>query len=425
MGLALKNRGKNKAAVVGTGSQPSGRSKDLSAINFIMSLGEALHRYGTAADRIEEALTLCARQQNIEANLLAAPTSIQATFETRDQSLSRMTRLGDSRTDLGKLVDVDTIMNRWLAGEVGPQRALEMLKDLRARPAAYGLWAQLISSAATAALFAILLRVDGPHVLLSAALGFCIAAVAAFVARSPNSVVFINPIAGFFASAGAIAFNGSGDNAAASAVTVAAILLMLPGTSITTGLRELATGHLTAGTTRLSSALMSLLALALGVAAGHRLVTEPKFGLDWIPQFDVPSFGTAVALSILPLCLLVQFHARPRDILPIAFGSLAAWTGMKGGELLAPDLGIALGALMVGVASNLYARAFDRPASVMQIPGVILLVPGSIGFRSLLSLLERDTISGLEALVTTMTVAASMVFGLLVANVVVAPRKVL
>ena len=84
-----------------------------------------------------------------------------------------------------------------------------------------------------------------------------------------------------------------------------------------------------------------------------------------------------------------------------------------------------LGALAVGCASNSYARWIDRPASVPLIPGILLLVPGSVGYRSLTAFLENQAVQGIELAFTTTLVAASLVGGLLVANVVVPPKRLL
>ena len=47
-----------------------------------------------------------------------------------------------------------------------------------------------------------------------------------------------------------------------------------------------------------------------------------------------------------------------------------------------------LGALTVGVASNWYSRLMDHPAIIPQVPGILMLVPGSVGFRGLAALLR-------------------------------------
>ncbi|MBK7642827.1 MAG: threonine/serine exporter family protein [Planctomycetes bacterium] len=91
--------------------------------------------------------------------------------------------------------------------------------------------------------------------------------------------------------------------------------------------------------------------------------------------------------------------------------------------MLGSGLEAAVGGLMVGLASNVYARLFDRPAVTTMIPGILLLVPGSIGFRSLFNLLERDVLSGVETAFRVALVGISIVAGLFVANVLVRPRK--
>jgi uncharacterized membrane protein YjjB (DUF3815 family) len=61
----------------------------------------------------------------------------------------------------------------------------------------------------------------------------------------------------------------------------------------------------------------------------------------------------------------------------------------------------------------------------MVVPGLMLLVPGSVGFRSLASLLERDVVAGVDTAFSMLMVAVALVAGLLSANALVPPRKVL
>jgi uncharacterized membrane protein YjjB (DUF3815 family) len=86
---------------------------------------------------------------------------------------------------------------------------------------------------------------------------------------------------------------------------------------------------------------------------------------------------------------------------------------------------VAVGAFAVAIASNLFARVSNRPAAITQVPGILMLVPGSLGFRSLSSLIRADVVSGVETAFTAVMIAASLVAGLLLANAVVPPRKAL
>jgi uncharacterized membrane protein YjjB (DUF3815 family) len=57
------------------------------------------------------------------------------------------------------------------------------------------------------------------------------------------------------------------------------------------------------------------------------------------------------------------------------------------------------------------------------VPAVLLLVPGSTGFRGMSSLLDKDTLTGVETLFAMFVVAIAIVAGLLVANAFVSPRR--
>ncbi|MFP2902117.1 threonine/serine exporter family protein, partial [Corallococcus sp. 4LFB] len=83
------------------------------------------------------------------------------------------------------------------------------------------------------------------------------------------------------------------------------------------------------------------------------------------------------------------------------------------------------GALLLGVGSNALARLRNRPAVTTVVPGLMLLVPGSVGFRSLASLLERDVVAGVDTAFSMLMVAVALAAGLLSANAIMPSRKVL
>ena len=82
-----------------------------------------------------------------------------------------------------------------------------------------------------------------------------------------------------------------------------------------------------------------------------------------------------------------------------------------------------LGALAVGLFANLVARHAKRPASLPLLPGIVLLVRGSLGFKSLLSMLEHNVLTGVETAFRMALIAVALVTGLLVAGAIVSPRR--
>ena len=76
-------------------------------------------------------------------------------------------------------------------------------------------------------------------------------------------------------------------------------------------------------------------------------------------------------------------------------------------------------AVVVGVTGGLVGALLRRSALVFIVPGVLMLVPGSAGFSSVLQLLANQTVSGITAGFDTFVTAMSIAYGLMVATVLV------
>ena len=121
-------------------------------------------------------------------------------------------------------------------------------------------------------------------------------------------------------------------------------------------------------------------------------------------------------------CVLLQ--ARPRDMGWIVLACGIAFTGARlGAQLVGPELG-AFGRA-ARRAREQWLRPPLRPALGRARPGLLILVPGSIGFRSVFSLLENDAVSGVNAAFKMILVATSLVAGILLASIALPPKRAL
>jgi uncharacterized membrane protein YjjB (DUF3815 family) len=57
------------------------------------------------------------------------------------------------------------------------------------------------------------------------------------------------------------------------------------------------------------------------------------------------------------------------------------------------------------------------------VPGILLLVPGSVGFRGLTSLIERQAVAGIETIFSMILTVVALVAGLLIAAAVIPERR--
>jgi uncharacterized membrane protein YjjB (DUF3815 family) len=90
---------------------------------------------------------------------------------------------------------------------------------------------------------------------------------------------------------------------------------------------------------------------------------------------------------------------------------------------IGPDLGVCATSAAIGVAGNLYQRFKNRPASTLIFPGLLMLVPGTLGYQSFEFFLIEDTVTGTQTAFRVLVTALALVAGLLLANVAVAPRR--
>jgi uncharacterized membrane protein YjjB (DUF3815 family) len=143
----------------------------------------------------------------------------------------------------------------------------------------------------------------------------------------------------------------------------------------------------------------------------------PREALAW------PAQGLAVVVAALGFGVLLGL---PQKQLGVAVGSGAlVWLANLLSRPLPAGHAAFLAALVLGIGSSLYARRTRRPAQVFLMPGMLLLVPGALSFRSLDTLLTGEAVAGVEGLADVLLVAGALVMGLLVANVAVPSRKVL
>jgi uncharacterized membrane protein YjjB (DUF3815 family) len=94
-------------------------------------------------------------------------------------------------------------------------------------------------------------------------------------------------------------------------------------------------------------------------------------------------------------------------------------------EMAGPEVGALLGAMAVGCGSNIYARLFNRPAIIPQTPGLLILVPGTIGYSALTAMIDNQTIRGVELAFSMSILGVALVGGLLLANQLISPKRIL
>lgn len=392
--------------------------------DFVEKLGRALHRYGTPAHRLEEALSLVSRRLGLDGQFFSTPTAIFATFGRTERT--RLMRVEPGEVNLEKLSQVDRDLDSLIDGSLEVDEAVERLDAVEDIPQRYGPVVTTVAYAAASGSASSFFGGGLPEVAAASFIGLLIGLLAILVPRVPSIGRLFELLASLTAAWVAAAVTATGWPVAMSVVTIAGLIVLVPGFTLTTAMTELATRNLVSGSSRMAATLVMFFTIGFGVTLGGRLA-ELVFGtLPEATPTPLPAWSVGVALVVAAAAFTVLFRARPRDLGWIIAASFLAYFGSRvGARWLGPELGALVGAIGIGVGGNLHARWLRRPAAVTQVPGLMLLVPGSIGFRSVNALVREDVLSGVQAAFAMVLVATALAVGLLIANVLVPPRRAL
>lgn len=400
-------------------------------IGFVVELARRLHEYGTAAPRLEDVVNLVSARLGLVCNVLSTPTSIVMSFSdlaSSDDDIAEVTqvvRLPPGEVNLKALCRTDAIANGVIAGEIGLAEGRRLLREVGAgRPRLLSKIATVLSYGIAAGAIAIILHSGWIEAGVAGLIGLVIGLVALAAQRWASFSPAAEAVSAFLATAIATAVAAWIAPLALRSVVIASLIVLMPGMTLTTAVRELSTQHLISGTARMMGAVSTLLKLTFGtvvaVQACELLGILPR-------QYDGAALAPAIewgAVVAAALSFAVLFKSPLRHVPVVIAAVLLGYACTQiAGTRVSPAFGTFLGSVAIGAASNLFARFTDRPGALVREPGIILLVPGSVGFRTLSFVFDRDMQLGFHTAITLVTLLIAIVAGLLFGDLLVPPRR--
>jgi uncharacterized membrane protein YjjP (DUF1212 family) len=387
----------------------------------VLKLARALHSYGYSAPRLEGILGATADRLGLYGHrFFSMPTQIMAAFGPESRQYTHLLRVEPGEVNLAKLAALEQVSLDVAHGRVSPREGMAHIQRIVAAPSPYPPALVTLAFGVLSGAVCQFLGGGWHEIIVATVLGLGLGLFALYAERHARISRVFESLAAFLLSATAIGLARFVGPLSVFVATLSGLIVLMPGLLLTTAITELATRHLASGTLRLSSAFMTLLGIVFGVALGTKLGVA-VFGAP-IGQAagTLPGWTAIVAVPLASASSAVILRADPRDA-PwiVAAGVLGVVAGRIGATHLGLELGMFVAALGVALASSAYERWRQRPAPVVLVPGILLLVPGSIGYRSMASLMERDTVSGIDTAFTMILTAVSLVAGLLIAGVLV------
>jgi uncharacterized membrane protein YjjP (DUF1212 family) len=395
------------------------------ALETLMYFGALMLRAGNAAFRVRQWMGRLASAMGIDA--LAVHIAIGGGMTATARSggahvtlASEIAPLGINASRLGLLERLARAARPGLTtAELGAK-----LKAIEAEPPFYSLAVTAAAVGAASGAFSFL-NSGGPSEIVAAFVGGA-------VGQSLRSLLFqyrfnqyaVTALSAVVASgvyvlvAHALAWAGLPVSPHAAGF-ISSALFLVPGFPLIAGLLDLMQHQIVAGITRLTYALMVLTAAAFGlclVAAGASLtLTAPP-----PPQFaELTTLGFRALASFAGGCgFAILYNSTPRTVVTV--GGLA----LVGNELrlAVHDAGMQLalatflGALVVGLLASVARPWLREPRIALTVPGIIIMVPGTYAFQTVVLLDQGNVLAALEAASLGAFVVGAMALGLAAAR---------
>jgi uncharacterized membrane protein YjjP (DUF1212 family) len=393
-------------------------------VGFLLALGRALHAAGHSSQGLEEMLELAAARLGVPGEFFTTPTSMFAAFGHDERQRTFLLRVQPEGPNLSRLAAIKSILDGVLEGTLSPGDGAAQLRVVADAGSPYSKALTVLAFALSSAASAVFFGGGGREVGLAAALGLITGLLALVADRIPTLEKVFPTAAAFLVAALATTAGVLFGGLSISTATLAGLVVLLPGLMLVGAMGELATGHLSSGTARAAGAFITFIGIGFGVALGGR-VAERIVGVpQTVPPAGLPDVFTWVALVAAAIAFAVLLRADRRDIPWIVLAAIVAILGSRlGTRLVGAELGPFFGAFGVAVAGWVFATRTTRPPSVVVAPGVLVLVPGSVGFRSITALLDDRVVAGVDTAFSALFTAVALVVGLLIANVVLPPGR--
>lgn len=333
-----------------------------------------------------------------------------------------MLRLSPGETNLRRLVDTDEVAERVFHGKMSVADGYQRLRDIGPEPVKFK--TTIAGFAFAAASVAAVLKSRPTDIVAAALVGGLTGLLFLASRRHTHLRPGVEALAAFLSTLLATLASAYLLPLSLPSVTLAAIVVFLPGLTLATAVSELSSQHLVSGVARLAGALTVLLKLTFGAVAGSAVAEALHVPLRSVRPSASPVWveGIALLCGALSYTLLLRPHQRHRWL--VMGAAVLGYTAARvGSESFGPQFGVFLAGLVVGATSNLFARLKNKPSALVRTPGILLLVPGSVGFRSLFFVFDGQVMQGINTASSLMVLLTTLVAGLLFGDLLVPPRR--
>ena len=349
-------------------------------LDLAIDLGYELAMSGAETFRVEESISRVLAAYGVEAEVFAIPNFLIVSIHPAEgQPITRMRRIGMHGNDLDSVEKFSGLSRAYCNRTPEPKEGLRWMEVVRSQKLKYSTPMFYLGNFLGAAGYSLFFGGNGIDAVCGGICGMLIG----FVDRIMSDLKanqFFRTIAESFLMAmlayamGFIGFTGNPD-----AVTIGALMILVPGLLFTNAMRDIIYGDTNSGINRIVQVLLIAVALALGTATAWNLTSS---------LWGTPVSTAPIPYSVFSECLFafigcmgfaILFNIHGPGGLLCALGGVIAWfiyrlaLDLSGSDISA-YFWAALGASFY---SEIMARIRKYPAISYLVVSIFPMIPGA------------------------------------------------
>ena len=391
-------------------------------MDLAIDLGYELAMSGAETFRVEESVTRLLKAYDVESDVFAIPNYIMVTIRRKDGTpVTRMRRIGYHGNNMDSVEIYSGLSRRFVTETPTLEEGHQWLSDARKCCRSYSRKTQYMGHLLGAGGFGLFMGGTMADGICAGLCGLLVGVVDKYLDGLKANQFFRTIASSFLMSMLAYAFGAIGLAPNPDAVTIGALMLLVPGLLFTNAMRDIIYGDTNSGVNRIVQVFLVAAALSLGTAVAWNLSSmfwgEPQnLGLaeyNFATEY-VLCFVGCIGFSIL-------FNIHDLGVIICALGATLVWVVFVITEQLTGSgiVGYFWGAVFASAYSEMMARIRKYPAITYLVISIFPLIPGAGVYYTMNHAVRGDMEAFAAQGMYTGAIAGIMAIGILMVSTTV------
>lgn len=349
-------------------------------LDLATDLGYELAMAGAETFRVEESISRCLAAYGVESEVFAIPNYLVVSIIAEDgHPITRMRRIGHHGNDLDAVEKYSGLSRAFCSRRPDPKEGLKWFQQVQQQRVYYSGVMQYLGNFIGAAGFALFFGGSFMDALCSGVCGMLIGFLNRLLSRQKTNQFFSTIAASFLMALLAYAMGAAGITRNPDAVTIGALMILVPGLLFTNAMRDIIYGDTNSGVNRIVQVFLVAVALALGTASAWGTASALWGTPVSVAGVEYPLIAQCLFAFIGCIGFAVLFNVHGPGMVLCALGGALAWAvylmalDISGSEITA----YFWSALFSSLYSEIMARIRKYPAISYLVISIFPMIPGA------------------------------------------------